>query len=42
VTDSEGETLRIAFFGATQTIAFDMDSDEWWPDSAHVEFTVQN
>ena len=41
VTDHEDGT-RIVTFGATGTVVIDMDSDEWWPDRAHIEPAVTN
>jgi len=41
ITDQTGGS-RVVPFGATETVAFDMASDESWPDRAHVEFTINN
>ncbi len=40
-TDHETGKRVVAFKG-TETVVIDMDSDEWWPDRAHVEFIIKN
>jgi hypothetical protein len=41
VTDHESGT-RIVQFGQFETEIVDMESDESWPDRAHVEITLTN
>lgn len=41
IEDTHTGTVTLAP-GASQTIIFDLASDELWPDRAHIEFTLQN